>query len=319
MVLLAAYKVFLYKYTGTKDLIIGTPVAGRDMLEVEDNIGYFINTIALRSEIDTESTFSQYLNSIRRISIDAFAHGDYPFDLVVKDINPKRNLSRTPIFQSMFNLMNKSDKPFRIQNAEISEAGIVNDLAPYDLTMIVWNEKDELSFYVEYYSEIFNEDTIKIMMKNYRSVLAEVIKNSQVKIDEIELEFKHENQQFIADGYYETGKKEVACAINEEIGKTGEMIHLMWRERLGDREIGYNVNFFDAGGHSMMMMEIINKINREFDINLQVIDFFKNPTINSLARLVNNNESGEKKADVKQKSANKRREALSRLVKRRKK
>lgn len=414
MILLAAYKVLLYRYTGVKDLIIGTPVAGRDMIEVEKNIGYFVNTLALRTRINSEMAFSEYLKVVRSISIDAFAHGDYPFDSVVKDINPKRDLSRTPIFQSMFNLMDRRNKTFELPSVDISDAGIVNDLAPYDLTMIVWSDDEKLSFYIEYYPEIFEELTIKRMMEHYKNILTNVINNSETCIDEIaimsqleckeilnnwsnnfikkvdnEVIFNEYNKitgdeaeiltMYVLDKYfrplpngvegdiylvkvnkdklnegtelqgnidlmkYDLIKTElrgyhrdakiilrkdelaiefiegIECVTSEEDIKTQSIIHSIWEDIIGASDIGNEINFFDAGGHSLMIVEIINKINNKFNTKLQVIDFFKNPTISALAKVIKNNNVKNAEPKVLEDRAGKQRQALNRLANMRKK
>ncbi|WP_144028945.1 condensation domain-containing protein, partial [Paenibacillus tyrfis] len=106
MVLLAAYTALLHKYTGQEDVIVGTPIAGRPHADLESIIGMFVNTLALRHYPAGEKTFHDYVHEVKETSLKAFENQDYPFEALVDKLNLKRDMSRHPLFDTMFVLQN---------------------------------------------------------------------------------------------------------------------------------------------------------------------------------------------------------------------
>jgi non-ribosomal peptide synthetase component F len=106
MTLLAAFQTLLQRYTGQTDLVIGTPIANRTRLETEALIGFFVNTLALRVDLQGNPSFRELLARVREVTLGAYAHQDLPFDRLVDELHAPRDLSRTPLFQVMFALQN---------------------------------------------------------------------------------------------------------------------------------------------------------------------------------------------------------------------
>ena len=110
MTLLAAFQALLHRYTGGEDIIVGVPIAGRNRLEVENLIGIFINTLALRTDLSGNPSFRQLLGRVRTTALEAYAHQELPFERLVEELQPVRDLSRTPVFQVLFQLRNLPDE-----------------------------------------------------------------------------------------------------------------------------------------------------------------------------------------------------------------
>lgn len=195
MVLLSVYFITLHRYTRDEDLIVGSPIAGRGYPAIEKVIGCFVNTICIRENITSELTFLEILKNVRKDSLNAFSNADVPFDRLVQEINPIRNISRAPLFQTMLTVQEVPSNIFDIDNSSISDAGVINDLAPYDLSTLVWIEDKQATFYIEYYASIYSETFIDQFFSDYFNILNSVIADPQIKVKDIPLMLSNESQQ----------------------------------------------------------------------------------------------------------------------------
>ena len=140
MTLLAAFQILLHRLTGQEDIAVGSPIAGRNRSEVEGLIGFFINTLVLRTDLSGNPTFTELLARVRRISLDAYAHQDVPFEKLLEELRPKRDLSRSPLFQVFFNMVNIAEraKPAGVKIETVSTGRVESK---FDLTIYV-RERD---------------------------------------------------------------------------------------------------------------------------------------------------------------------------------
>lgn len=187
MVLLSIYYITLYRYTLDEDIIIGSPIAGRGYPQIEDVIGCFINTLCIRSRCGGTMSFRDVIVLVRRDVIDAFSNSNLSFDELVNMLNPKRDVSRSPIFQSMMTMQDKPSNMLSLSEGTISDAGVINDLAPYDLSVIVWMVENKATFYVEYYSDVFTKDFIEEFFSDYRKIMDFVLQQPNEPIAAIPL------------------------------------------------------------------------------------------------------------------------------------
>jgi surfactin family lipopeptide synthetase A len=170
MTLLAGFDCLLWRYTGQADVVVGTPIAGRNRKELEGLVGFFANTLVIRVGVDSALGFRDLVQRVRAVCLDAFAHQDVPFEQLVDAVKPTRDLSRTPIFEVMFGLQT----PF--PHVELGESTLTPELldagtATFDLT-VSWEERDgELWGWVEYNTDLFDAPTIERMIDHYRVLL----------------------------------------------------------------------------------------------------------------------------------------------------
>jgi amino acid adenylation domain-containing protein len=192
MILLAAFKILLYRYSGHDDVIVGSPIASRPQTETESIIGFFLNNLALRTDLSGEPSFRALLTRVKKTALSAYAHQDVPFEKLIDALKPRRDLSRTPIFQVYFNLFNfgaeislpGSDKTVSfVQAWEQSE----EDLSKFDLTLYAGLQGRKLKLAFVYNTDLFDADTVRLMLVHFRTLLESVVANPEESISDLPL------------------------------------------------------------------------------------------------------------------------------------
>ncbi|HEX8472817.1 MAG TPA: non-ribosomal peptide synthase/polyketide synthase [Pyrinomonadaceae bacterium] len=174
MTLLAAFNVLLHRYTGEQDISIGTPVAGRNHIDLEQLIGLFLNTLVIRADLSGDPSFDELLGRVRDVSLEAFAHQDVPFEKLVEELQVKRELSHTPLFQVMFILQSTPAAPLEMEGLRIKSVTPPNDAARFDLTLVMKEEGRELSGAFEYNTDLFASETVERMAGHLVTLLESV-------------------------------------------------------------------------------------------------------------------------------------------------
>ena len=210
MTLLAAFKVLLWRYTGQGDLLVGSPVANRPLVELEELIGLFVNTVVLRTEVAGELTFRQLLRRVRQVASEAFAHQAVPFEMVVEAVQPERDLSHQPLFQVMFAL-NEASGEVTWGEARGERVSVDAGTAKFDLTLTVENAGDELVTQWQYNCDLFAAETIERMAGHYGRLLAAVVAEPDLPISQLPLLSEAERRQILAAWNEPMGEVEAVC------------------------------------------------------------------------------------------------------------
>ncbi|MBC8229645.1 amino acid adenylation domain-containing protein [bacterium] len=198
MTLLAAFKTLLYRYTGQEDIIVGTPIAGRNWVEIEGLIGLFLNALAMRTDLYGNPTFRQLLSRVREVSLGAYAHQDLPFERLVEELQPERTLSHTPLFQVMFVFENTPTPPLEIlPGLTLSPPKVNSKTAKYDLTLYMKERAEELRCSLEYNIDLFDATTITRMLGHFQTLLEGIVANPYQHISYLPLLTEAERQQML--------------------------------------------------------------------------------------------------------------------------
>ncbi|QBG54733.1 non-ribosomal peptide synthetase [Bacillus amyloliquefaciens] len=187
MVLLSAYYTLFSKYSGQEDIIVGTPSAGRHHSDTEGLIGMFVNTLALRSTVKQDQTFTGLLGHVRKQVLDAFSHQDYPFEWLTEELNVPRDMSRHPIFDTMFSLQNISDGIPEIGNLTLSLHETNFNIAKFDLTMQARETAEGVALDLDYCTKLFKRSTADCMLTHYVRLLESAAAQPEAKISEYDL------------------------------------------------------------------------------------------------------------------------------------
>ncbi|MEU4455556.1 amino acid adenylation domain-containing protein, partial [Nocardioides sp. NPDC023903] len=191
MVVHTALAVFLARMSGTEDIVIGTPNAGRGEAELDDVIGMFVNTLALRTQVGGQLTFAELLTQAKEADLAAFAHADIPFERLVELLNPERSTARHPLFQVALSFENLPDAGFELPGLSVSAVDFDVDTAKFDLLLTVREATagDDAGAYAEfsYASALFDQSTVEKFAQRFQRLLAEVVADTATPVGDLEL------------------------------------------------------------------------------------------------------------------------------------
>jgi hypothetical protein len=173
MLALAAFDVLLARYCGQPDVVVGTPVAGRDRPEVEPLIGFFVGTSVLRTDVSGDPTVGELVARVRETCLDAYAHARVPFERLVEELRPSRDLGRTPLFPVLFALQNTPAAAREMAGLEVTPVDVDPGTSQFDLSVMVVPGAGGGRLRVEYDTDLFDADTVDRMAAHYRMLLAE--------------------------------------------------------------------------------------------------------------------------------------------------
>ena len=199
MTLLAAFQILLQRYTGQSDITVGSPIAGRHQVEVEGLIGFFLNSLVLRADLSDNPSFPDLLARVRQIALDAYTHQDLPFEKLLEELRPDRDLSRTPLFQVFFNMLEfGEDKALNLPGVTAELLEIDEPASNFDLTLYAGERDGAVWFSMVYNRDLFEPATISRLMGHYHNLLEAITANSQQRISSLPLLSEAERNQLRA-------------------------------------------------------------------------------------------------------------------------
>jgi bacitracin synthase 3 len=198
MVILSLYNTWLAKLTGQEDIIIGTAVAGRRHAEIQDLIGMFANTLAMRNFPSGEKTFLEFLNQVKRSTLDAFENQDYQFEALVQALSITRDVSRHPVFDMVFGFFNQADfSKYHFNEKDAGEYTHKQGISKFDLTLTAVDIGDTFLFKLEYCTKLFKPATIDRFIGYFRKLIGRVGENPQLRLSDIEMISQEEREQLL--------------------------------------------------------------------------------------------------------------------------
>ncbi|MFC4634983.1 amino acid adenylation domain-containing protein [Dokdonia ponticola] len=237
MGLLAAWNVLFNKYTTSKDIIIGSPVAGRGHADLENQIGFYVNTVALRNQINTEQSFTTFYNEVKQTTMSAFSHQSYPFDCVVEDLDIKREKGANAIFDIMLALQNVGEKITNIVVTEEDENTILdlgNTVSKFDITLNFQEIGKHLIFDVIYNTSLYEEEMIKNLIHHFKQLTSNLVQSPNEKIGDVDCLLPSEKQKLL----YDFNATEVAyprdetlvTLFKEQVSKTPDKVAVVFED-----------------------------------------------------------------------------------------
>ena len=240
MTLLAAFQTLLYRYTGQEDIVMGSPIANRTWQEIEGLIGFFVNTLALRTDLSGNPTFRELLSRVRAIALEAYAHQDLPFEKLVEELQPERSLSHAPLFQVMFVLQNARSAVLNFEGLNVSPVPVDVERAKFDLTLSIYEAVEGLTGSLEYNTDLFDDVAITKWLEHFHILLEGIVANPDQRLSDLPALTDSERHQLVVD-WNDTrrdypSKKCVHQLFEEQVEKTPDAIAIVFE----DQQLTYN-------------------------------------------------------------------------------
>ncbi len=174
MLLLAAFVTLLHRYTGEEDIVVGTPIANRNRVETEKLIGFFVNTLVMRADLSGEPSFRELLRRVREVALGAYAHQDVPFERLVQQLRPERDMSLAPLFRVLFALQNAPTGKLELSNLSLTPVETGRAIAKFDLFMAMSDDEQGLGAALEYNTDLYEGKTINRLLEHFRALLESI-------------------------------------------------------------------------------------------------------------------------------------------------
>jgi amino acid adenylation domain-containing protein/non-ribosomal peptide synthase protein (TIGR01720 family) len=199
MTLLAAFQAMLHHYTRQEDIVVGAPIAGRNRREIESLIGFFVNSLVLRTDLSGDPTVRELLGRVREVTLGAYGHQDLPFEMLVEKLQPERDLSRNPLFQVTFQLFNAPtvEQP-TVESSELARE-VRRGTAIFDVVFILTETREGLVGGLEYDSDLFDASTIERMAAHFNTLLEGIVANPDQHLSELPLLTNAEQIRILRD------------------------------------------------------------------------------------------------------------------------
>lgn len=236
MTLLAAFNILLYRYSQQEDIVIGSPIANRNRSELESLIGFFVNSLVLRTDLSNNPSFRNLLERVRQVTLDAYSHQDIPFEDLVAELKPVRSQNHSPWFQVFFAFQNFPPRLLNLQGVETFPQKFKGkDNAMFDLSLIIYETGDELTGKLVYKTDLFEEVTIGRMISQFKVLLEAIVSNPNQSVSELPLLTPAERQQLLTQGHLIQQDLPLQQCIHQlfeaQVERTPEAVAVVWNEQ----------------------------------------------------------------------------------------
>ena len=283
MFTLATYFILLYNYTSQDDIVIGSPITGRNYVEENNVVGMFVNTLPVRAHINVTSTFSDFLNLIKERCIANYEYQYYPFDKLVNVLNLKRNSSRNPLFDTIFTFQNtKSINPHLGDITSTVYSNSAN-VSKFDLSLEITPSDNGYIISFEYASKLFKDYFIRNLGNHYLNILKQLSENIDIIINDV---VSVNEVNMLIHEYNNTQKNKINTAnLLPRNSVDSDLINIF--EDLTDlNNIKIKDSLFDLGGDSLTAINLCTRIYDKFKVQLSVKDIFEHHIIMELSDVI---------------------------------
>ncbi len=247
MVLLSTFNILLSKYSGQEDIIVGSPIAGRPHADLDNIIGMFVNTLAMRNYPNGEKTFKEFLKEVKENALGAYENQDYQFEELVEKLNVARDFSRNPLFDVMFTLQNVDMGEIEVAGIKLKPHNLENRISKFDMTVEAVELVNSMSINIQYCTKLFSRTTIERMYRHLENIIQAVTENIDIKLSQVDMLTEEERQQILID--FNNTKadypkdKTIHQLFEEQAEKTPDNIAVVYEDKsLTYRELNERAN-----------------------------------------------------------------------------
>jgi amino acid adenylation domain-containing protein len=290
MTLLTAFAVLMQRYSGQDDIVVGSPIANRQDERLEGLIGFFANTLVMRVGVDPNASFGELLDRVRELALEAYRH-HIPFERLLEELPLRRSLNRTPIFQIIFALQNASTGTHELKGLEIEQLGTDDWSVRFDLEVHALERNGRLDIVWIYNLDLFDRRRIEQMARHFEQLLAAAAQDPEKPVRHLDVLSASEIQQLKTREATETVQVERRALQQPPAGNLyvaprtplEQTVACVWQEVLGLEQVGLDDNFFDLGGHSLLVAHVRFNLREKLQKEIALVDLFSYPTVRLLA------------------------------------
>ncbi|NOQ25782.1 MAG: amino acid adenylation domain-containing protein, partial [Bacteroidales bacterium] len=197
MSVLSVFSILLSKLGGQEDIIVGLPIAGRNHSDLENIVGMFVNTLAIRNEVNGSNTLKEFLRKLKQSTLEAYENQDYQFEDLVENISVERDISRNPLFDVMFNLLNHADYSGDLSNLGNNQYVHIPSISKFDLSLTAVDYGDQLLFNFAYCTHLFKPESIERFIAYFKQIVNQIAEKTEIKIYAIDILTEEEKHQLL--------------------------------------------------------------------------------------------------------------------------
>jgi thioester reductase-like protein len=284
--LLAAFKTLLYQYSGQTDVILASPVVGRQQMETKKLLGYFTNILLLRTDLGKNPSFRQLIGRVSQVTLAATERQYLPFQQLVESVG----VSSATLSRVMFTLQNVPSQPEKLAEVGVSLVEMDEGIANFDLSLSVKEKGDRLVGVMRYKTDLFEESAIEQMLDNFQNLLETLVAEPEIFLGDLPIFAETKSL-----GELEKSVKADCVLPQNEIES---IIAGIWQEVLQIEKIGIDENFFELGGRSLAIIRVYSKLREIYDLEIAPGELFQHQTIGEMALLLTQTPSLETAKDT---------------------
>lgn len=281
--LLSIFKLLLFKLSGQQDLIVGVAASGRDHPDLDNLVGLFVNTLAIRTSPDNDISIRQYLHQVHRLLQEALGHQAVPFDQVVDSLTVVRDASRNPVFDVLYNFTDRSQPEItKEETFPVIPLELKRDTSRFDLVLDATVRNERIDLRIEFDTALFKQETIRRFLGYLDEIICACIANPDRQLRSLKSLPLHAGPDIVAVKHPDSDPSYESLYAEPAEGPE-RLLAGIWKKVLDLEEIGIHDNFFAQGGDSMKVIRMVSEFNRLSATNLQVKDAYLHQTIAKLA------------------------------------
>jgi amino acid adenylation domain-containing protein len=293
MTWLSVFAVWLHQYSSREDLVVGTPIAGRNQRELESLLGFFVNTLVLRLRLPSRFTFRQVVDTVVETATQAYAHADLPFDQLVAELNPKRDSSYAPLVQIVFDLQEESVNWWQLSGLNVGPVRIRERTAKFDLHLSICRGQHGWESRFAYNSALFEAGTVARAAAHFVQLARQVVQSPDLPLDQFNPPERTKgvpadtaSQEQLAELPLTPAVRADAVEQDNALGGAARnaMLANLWKKILKVDSIGPDEDFFSLGGNSLLAIQLIAELQRQTGYSLPVASLFAHSTVQEFSR-----------------------------------